>query len=73
MRAVRLSGARRDEIRGYSGFDGHNDNDFVYIPRVRQEVRDMCVDALLVSDAMGNYEIDTLIVLDKGKIRVVDA
>ena len=73
VRAVRESGARRGEIRAASGFDGDNDNDFVYLPAVQESLRGMGLDALLVSDVMGNYEIDTLIVLDKGKVRTTPA
>ena len=73
VRAVRESGARRGEIRAASGFDGHNDNDFVYLPAVQESLRGMGLDALLVSDVMANYEIDTLIVLDKRKVRAVTA
>ena len=73
VRAVRESGARRGEIRAASGFDGDNDNDFVYLPAVQESLRGMGLDALLVSDVMGNYEIDTLIVLDKGKVGTTPA
>lgn len=72
VRAVRESGAKRSEIKAFSGFDGHNDNDFVYIPKVQKKLKEMGIDALLISDVMTNYEIDALVVLDKRIVRVAD-
>lgn len=65
VKAVRESGAKRSEIKPASGFDGHNDNDFVYIPKVQKRLAEMGIDALLLSDVMTNYEIDALVVLNK--------
>ena len=72
VRAVRESNTTRDEIKPASGFDGHNDNDFVYVPKVQERLKAAGIDALLVSDVMANYEIDTLIVLNKRKVRASD-
>lgn len=72
VKAVRESGAKRSEIKPASGFDGHNDNDFVYIPKVQKKLKEMGIDALLISDVMTNYEIDALVVLNKRIVRVED-
>lgn len=70
VRAVRESEAKRDEIKPNSGFDGHNDNDFVYIPKVQKKLKQMNIDALLIKDVMANYEIDALVVLNKSTIEI---
>lgn len=70
VRAVRESGAKRSDIKPSSGWDGNNDNDFVYIPKVQKKLMDMGIDALLLSDVMTNYEIDTLVVLNKSIAKV---
>lgn len=72
VRAVRESGAKRSEIKPASGFDGHNDNDFIYIPKVQKRLQEMGIDALLISDVMTNYEIDALVVLNKKIARVAE-
>lgn len=72
VRAVRESGARRSEIRPNSGFDGHNDNDFVYVPKVQKKLEEMGIDALLISDVMANYEIDAMVVLNKRIVKVAE-
>ena len=68
--AVRNSGARRSDIRPNSGYDGTNDHDFVYVPAVQRELGRTGIEALLLSDPLGNHEIDALVVLDKSKVRV---
>lgn len=70
--AVRESGAKRSEIRPASGFDGSNDNDFIYIPKVQKKLTEMGIDALLLSDVMANYEIDALVAINKKIVRVAD-
>jgi ribosomal protein S18 acetylase RimI-like enzyme len=72
VRAVRESGAKRSEIKPASGFDGHNDNDFIYVPKVQKRLQEMGIDALLISDVMTNYEIDALVVLNKKIVRVAE-
>lgn len=72
VRAVRESGAKRYEIKPASGFDGHNDNDFIYVPKVQNKLKEMGIDALLISDVMTNYEIDALVVLNKRIVRAVE-
>lgn len=65
VRAVRESGAKRDDIRPNSGFDGSNDNDFVYVPEVQDALKKRGIQGLLLSDVMANYEIDAMVVLDQ--------
>lgn len=71
VRAVRESGTKRSDIKPASGFDGHNDNDFIYVPKVQKKLAEMGIDALLLSDIMANYEIDALVVLNKRIVRAV--
>jgi hypothetical protein len=64
VRAVRETDAKRSEIKAASGWDGSNDNDFIYIPKVKERLsKDF--DGILLSDVMTNYEIDALVVLNK--------
>lgn len=69
VRAVRESGASRDDIRASSGFDGTNDNDFVYVPGVQGHLKKRGIQGLLLSDVMANYEIDAMVVLDPRILR----
>ena len=72
VKAVRESGVKRSEIRPASGFDGSNDNDFIYIPKVQKKLTEMGIDALLLSDVMANYEIDALVAINKKIVRAAD-
>lgn len=67
--AVRATGATRSEIAHNSVFDGTNDNDFVYIPKVQKWLRSRGFDGILLSDGMSNYEIDVLVVLNPRVIK----
>jgi hypothetical protein len=73
VRAVRESGARREDIPPHSGFDGQNDHDFVYVPDVQKALRKRGLQGILLSDPISNYEIDALVVLDPRIISPVSA
>jgi hypothetical protein len=51
------------EVRKHSTYEGYNENDLLYIPRVREELRKRGFDAVRVFDQLERDEIDALIVI----------
>ena len=66
------AGARRPDIKSHSGYDGYNDNDFVYVPSVQTKLREMGFDLLMVWDQLESAEVRVAIVLDPSIIKVVE-
>jgi len=51
------------EVRKHSTYEGYNENDLLYIPQVREELRKQGFDAVRVFDQLERDEIDALIVI----------
>jgi hypothetical protein len=51
------------EVRKHSTYEGYNENDLLYIPQVRDELRKQGFDAVRVFDQLERDEIDALIVI----------
>jgi hypothetical protein len=59
------------EVRKHSTYEGYNENDLLYIPQVREELRKQGFDAVRVFDQLERDEIDALIVIGSPE-QVVD-
>jgi hypothetical protein len=64
MWAKRLAKASRDDVPKHSGYDGENEADLLYVPRVRDALKDLGFDSYLWSDTLSNDSIDALVPLN---------
>ena len=66
---VKDVGGEYPEVAKHSPYDGTNENDLVYIPKVREQLKSMGFDGYRAWDWLGNSEIDAIVAFDKSQIR----
>lgn len=63
-----ISEEQTKPIRENSPYDGENLNDWIYVPKVREQLIKEGYDGLEASDVFSNYEIDIIIPLNTNQI-----
>lgn len=68
--AVSKAGATREDIKTHSAYEGWNDTDYLYVPKVLNNLKEKGFDSFQGLDVLTNTEIRIIVVFDPDQIEI---